>query len=424
MTDNLSSAIPTAKAKRRATMTRPFRGSGSRAAVDSLLYTIYATTTAEARWVDALGMLCNWVGARSAALGSHHFSSGKGKILFLSPEDPQLRTALVEHGSRNPWFVASADYFPGSAMTGEELLSSRNLMRTDFYRDLLKPYGLFHRLCGVAGRRDDLVYYVALHRGEDEPSFCEREKSHLKSVLSHLSLALENRWSQLHASGLANAMMGVLDRHAHTTFLADAEGRILYRNRTATQLVEQSTGFRLDGDRLTGVTSVDGGVLREAIREVAQAAAEGVTEVSRVLTLSEPGGQYPTVASVRSAGKIFLAEAGEFRELVLVSARNPHSEHGHHNCSFARRFELSPAQARVSALILTGLSLSGTARTLHVSENTVRSHLKQIFLKTNTHGQMELVHLHTRSCIEADWRTGGTSERHRSVASSVTHKSS
>jgi DNA-binding CsgD family transcriptional regulator len=35
---------------------------------------------------------------------------------------------------------------------------------------------------------------------------------------------------------------------------------------------------------------------------------------------------------------------------------------------------------------------------LNLSENTVRSHLKQIFQKTDTHGQMELVHLHARVC--------------------------
>ena len=44
------------------------------------------------------------------------------------------------------------------------------------------------------------------------------------------------------------------------------------------------------------------------------------------------------------------------------------------------------------------LALAAIAGTLNVSENTVRSHLKQIFQKTDTHGQMELVHLHARIC--------------------------
>jgi len=53
-------------------------------------------------------------------------------------------------------------------------------------------------------------------------------------------------------------------------------------------------------------------------------------------------------------------------------------------------------------LLFTGHSLAGAARLLHVSDNTVRSHLKQIFQKTDTHSQMELVHLHSRICIDID----------------------
>jgi DNA-binding CsgD family transcriptional regulator len=115
-----------------------------------------------------------------------------------------------------------------------------------------------------------------------------------------------------------------------------------------------------------------------------------------------PGAQRPTVVSIYAAGNIFQAETGGVAELVLVTARNPHVEHDINTCSFVKQFGLSPAQARVSVMIIAGHSLVDTARRLHVSENTARSHLKQIFQKTNTHGQMELVHLHTRNCADHD----------------------
>jgi len=67
-------------------------------------------------------------------------------------------------------------------------------------------------------------------------------------------------------------------------------------------------------------------------------------------------------------------------------------------CAFAQQYAFTAAQARVSTLVVAGQSLAGISRTLHLSENTVRSHLKQIYHKTDTHGQMELVHLHARVC--------------------------
>jgi DNA-binding CsgD family transcriptional regulator len=191
-----------------------------------------------------------------------------------------------------------------------------------------------------------------------------------------------------------------VDRHPHATFLADRDGRVLYRNRSAAEFCTADAGLRMDGDHLAAATPVDSKTLREAIREVARGTAQGMEEASRVVSVSVPGDPHSAVLSMHSAGKVFLAEKGDCVEVVILTARNSHSTHDPHFCSFVRQFELSPAQARVSALIFTGHSLSSTAHLLHVSENTARSHLKQIFQKTNTHGQMELVHLHSRICVD------------------------
>jgi DNA-binding CsgD family transcriptional regulator/PAS domain-containing protein len=368
--------------------------------LDSLLYRIHAATDRDAEWTDVLALLRDWLGGCSASLGRHHFSSGQGGTIYDSPQDAGLRTAYAEYASRNPWFLSSDEYIAGRVMTGEELLGNRDLVKTDFYRGLLKPHGLFHRLCGVAARRGDLVYYVSVHRSEDQQGFGEREKSNLRSVLSHLSLALENRWSHLQAIDLSRALMGIVDRHPHATFLADQDGRVLYRNRSAGEFCATDAGLRMEGERLAAATAVDSKALREAIKEVARGTAQGMEEASRVLSISVPGDAHSAVLSIHSAGKVFLAEKGDSVAVVILTARNSRSVHDPHFCSFARQFELSPAQARVSALIFTGHSLASTAHLLHVSENTARSHLKQIFQKTNTHGQMELVHLHSRICVD------------------------
>jgi DNA-binding CsgD family transcriptional regulator len=106
----------------------------------------------------------------------------------------------------------------------------------------------------------------------------------------------------------------------------------------------------------------------------------------------------PVVAVVRAVGQVFMREAGTRRSLALITIRGGHATHDPAVCPFARQYELTAAQAKVSALVFDGQSLATIARSLKVSENTVRSHLKQIYQKTNTHGQMDLVHLHARMC--------------------------
>ncbi|MCA1476158.1 helix-turn-helix transcriptional regulator [Bradyrhizobium sp. NBAIM08] len=56
-------------------------------------------------------------------------------------------------------------------------------------------------------------------------------------------------------------------------------------------------------------------------------------------------------------------------------------------------FDLSPAEARVAAMIAKGSSVDATAQALSVKPNTIRMQLKAIFAKTGTSRQAELVSL-------------------------------
>ena len=56
-----------------------------------------------------------------------------------------------------------------------------------------------------------------------------------------------------------------------------------------------------------------------------------------------------------------------------------------------KRFDLTPAQARLVSHLVAGASLKSSAERLGVTYETVRSYLKSAFLKTGTHRQAELV---------------------------------
>ena len=370
--------------------------------LEPLVYRIHASSDASGDWSDVLALLRDRLDGRLATLCRHHFSSGQGAIVCEFPENPKFRTDYSQFASRNPWFLSSEEFSSGRVMTGEELLSNKDLVKTDFYRGLLKVHGLLHCVYGVAVRRGQVVHCVSVHRGQDDAAYGEREKSGLSAVLAHLSLALENRWRIRQFGDLTKVLMSVVDRHPHPSLLVDADGRIVHCNRSAGALSAPRAGICIEGGRLAAATAIDREALREAIREVAKASAGDAVDVTRAVTLSVPGARHPAVVSVHPAGRVFQAATGEIDELVLVTARNPDFEHDLHTCSFVKQFGLSPAQARVGVMLISGHSLADVARKLHVSDNTARSHLKQIFQKTNTHGQMELVHLHARICSNAD----------------------
>lgn len=363
----------------------------------SLVRAIHAAGVSADGWPQVFEELRRYLDARVVTLARHEFASGSGAALFESPGGAGFSEDLAQFSTRNPWFLSSRNYVPGRVMTGNELISNGDLRRTDFYRGFLHPRGLLHLLCGVVDHRARGAHFVSVYRAEDQAPFDARARSELGLLLDHITLSLECNWRWQEAHDLARAMLTLTDHDAHPAILVTADSEALHCNPSAEQLLERRQGLRLDGTRLVAASIGDRRVLGEAIARVAEGGAEAAIEPA-VLTLACDPPTPPLVVVVRAAGQAFAREAGTRRGLAMVAVRGSSTVHDPAACVFARRFELTAAQAKVSALVFAGQSLAAISHSLNLSENTVRSHLKQVFQKTDTHSQMALVHLHARVC--------------------------
>ncbi len=367
-------------------------------AARSLIRGIHAAGVSAGEWPGVLEQLRQLLDARVITLGYHEFATGSDSALLESPDDADFCKGMAAFSARNPWFLSSDAYLPGRVVTGDELISPGDLRRTDFYRGFLQPRGLFHRLCGVVTQRGSGVHLLSAYRGEEQGTFGEREKAELEILLDHITLSLQSQWRWQEADDLARAMLAQSDHDANPVILVNADAEPIYRNRAAEKLLNLGDGLRLDGMRIVAASRPDQRLLRETIARMAQSDPAQCAESPSVLTLACTPPAPPLVVVVRAAGQVFMRQAGGRCGLVSVTVRSSHSRHDPGSCVFARQYELTAAQAKVNALILAGQPLAKIAHSLNVSENTVRSHLKQIFQKTETHGQMELVHLHARVC--------------------------
>lgn len=363
-----------------------------------LVRAIHAAGVGLDTWPPVLERIRLHLDARVVTLGHHEFMTGFDSALIEAPEGSRFACDMVEFASRNPWFLSSADYVPGRVMTGADLISDHELRRSDFYRGFLRPRGLLHLVCGVVEQRPQGVHLLSAYRSESQAPFDEQTKAELAILLDHLTLALQGQWRWQEASELSSVLLALLEHDAHPAILVTADAEPVYCNPAAKHLLEQRQGLCLDKARLAAANMGERRLLSETIAHVARdVAAEGAATPA-VLTLASAAPQLPVVVVVRAVGMVFRRESGTRQGLVKVSVRVGHGGHDPATCVFARQFELTVAQAKVSALVFAGHSLPSMARSLNLSENTVRSHLKQIFQKTETHGQMELVHLHARVC--------------------------
>lgn len=367
-------------------------------AAKSLVRVIHAAGASAAEWPGVLEQLRSLLVAQVVTLGYHEFATGSDSALLASPDDADFGKGMAAFSARNPWFLSSDDYVSGRVMTGDEIISHNDLRRTDFYRGFLQPRGLLHRLCGVVAQSGSGAHLLSAYRAEDQGEFGAGEKAELEVLLDHITLSLQSQWRWQEADDLARALLAQSDRDTNALILVTADAESIYRNPAARQLLDLDIGLRLDGSRLVASSRGDQRLLRETIARVAQSDPSQAGASLSVVTLACTPPDPPVVVVVRAAGQVFMREVGVRCGLVTVTVRGDHARHDPTSCGFARQYELTVAQAKVNALVLVGQPLSRIAQTLNVSENTVRSHLKQIFQKTQTHGQMELVHLHARVC--------------------------
>lgn len=81
------------------------------------------------------------------------------------------------------------------------------------------------------------------------------------------------------------------------------------------------------------------------------------------------------------------------RSATVVVGNLPHPVRHPHADLLNNIFDLTPAQSRVTRLLLTGKGLQAVAAELGLSRETVKSHLDEVFAKTGTRRQVDLLML-------------------------------
>ena len=309
-----------------------------------LVQAIHAAGIDTGRWCGVLARLRDDLDASVVTLARHAFDTGADTTLFADPQDPQFSQQSAAFAPRNPWYLSSQDYVAGRVLAGDDLLGAAALKRTDFYRSLLQPRGLLHRLCGVVAQCDRGAYLLTAYRREERGAFDAADRAEVQSLLDHIRLSLQSQWRWQEADDLAHALLALLDRDDEPVILVTAQCEPVYRNPAAVGLLERGVGLRLDGGRVIAASPGDRRVLREA---VAQAS------VARpcVVALAGAATSRPVVAVVRAAGPVFASSAGQCRDLVSITVRGGSGSHDPQACGLASVYRLTAAQARVGALV-------------------------------------------------------------------------
>jgi DNA-binding CsgD family transcriptional regulator len=176
----------------------------------------------------------------------------------------------------------------------------------------------------------------------------------------------------------------------------DTGGSVCSTNPEAERILGARDGLTVRNRRLQAGVSVDAGGLERAIAAACATASGTSGAGGTLLRLRRPSlrpAYQVLVAPVpaRASAHLFGFEPRRVGAVIVISD----SESGPRPAAEAlqRLFYLTPSQARLAAALAGGKRLAEYARDARVTEGTARQQLKDLFSRTGTRRQAELVRL-------------------------------
>lgn len=343
-------------------------------------------------WPDALGQVVEALHFRNAALALMDMQTGT--------------TALnITYGIDEPWLGRMPSYtqdvldqwggleklhaYPLDEPVVLTQVNPRELWAHNrYYIEWARPQRIID-VMGIGLARDRrMIGTIGLGRHESAGAIGSAEVDIARLLAPHLQRAVAiSRLLDLRQL-TASSMEAVLKRLSTPVFIVSSGAQLIWRNAAADDLLGSVDALAIRAERLVLHNQVANHALKQALMALdgGDRLAKGMgcdipmrDRNGRLLSLHVlplPSGRGP----------------GGGAAAILVG---PHGPQDDPSTVMGALFGLTPTERRVLSRLAAGDAVTEIARRFGVGEATIRTHLMQLFDKTDTHRQAELVALFT-----------------------------
>jgi DNA-binding CsgD family transcriptional regulator/PAS domain-containing protein len=363
---------------------------------DALLDLLYGAVANPQKWPDALTRISDHLGAIGGMIT--HLPERGRPLSIIGRLSEELLEVNQRHYAWNPWSLSMKDVPFDKAVISNSLIDAGALARTGFYADILAPQGIVdalaisHASMAVGGGFGGFGFMLSSRGAEQVDENLRR----LQRLTPHLGRALDATLKLGHLADGTRQLTRVLQLMPNPALLLDGKGRITLANPAAEALLRTGDGLtyhRNGGLGLAAALPSETASLSGALAQALAVASGTGTELGEPLRLSRPSGAAPLlVLPVPLPPPAFALWEMLEQARLLVLIVDP-SAQSRPTTAIQTTFGLTAAEARVAALIGSGLSGPATAAMLGVSPSTVKTHLKRCFEKIGVHSQVGLVRI-------------------------------
>lgn len=363
--------------------------------ISKLIHDIHQAPLNPEKWQTVLENLRGLLGASSGNLIVTGPISQKPLVLASTEIDPAaIDDYHAYYHKYDIWLKESRSHKSGSILRGHDIVPDNIFLRSPWYNDFLRRLDIGKLLTGrLYGDDGDSL---SLYRPWRDDAFDDGAERGLREVLPHLSNAIAVYRHLVDLEHRLAATETAFDRLPIGVVLLDRRGHVLHANRLAWEVLRAGDGLKVQLTRLTAASPEEQRKL-DRLALATTATAQG--------DMAMPGGSLTiSRTSFKPSYSVFIAPIsgpssepsgilGDLQPSAIAIINNPEWMAQIPSEVLEERYGLTSAEARLAAELATGSSLKEASEEFGVSTGTVRTQLKQIFTKTNTHRQTDLVRL-------------------------------
>jgi DNA-binding CsgD family transcriptional regulator len=358
-----------------------------------LVAAIYDTALIQSAWSEILAKVSGFIGGSSATFYSQNASSRQAAQYVQWGSDPHYERLFFEkYYKLNPLAPATSFVDAGIVFSQSDLIPYEEFEKTRFYKEWVAPQGFVDVIGANLEKSATSAAMFAIRRNATHGRVDAECRRKLELVVPHLRRAvlignvINNH--KMTAAALNDTFMALAD----AVFLVDPRARIVFTNAAADGLLRDGKIVRGLRANLAAVDAKANRLLQEAI---ASSGDHGTDVVAKGVAVSvfSPGMErwlahvLPLTASTRDEASIpDAATAAVF--IRRASVETPTALE-----TVAKLYKLTAMEVRVLQAVVEIGGAPVTADALGISETTVKTHLRNLFQKTDCRRQADLVKL-------------------------------
>jgi DNA-binding CsgD family transcriptional regulator/PAS domain-containing protein len=362
--------------------------------LSALIGDIYDAALDSSSWPAVLKKVCDYLGGYCAYMFVQDNFIKASNIVYSWTENPAFHDSyLTKYARINPAFPTMLLFKVGEVIASNDVVPDPQLQKTRFYKEWLAPQGYVDCVGMVLEKSPASCAVFVVFRDQRGGRIDETARERMALLVPHIRRAVLIGKTLDQKSVSAADLADTLDAVAAAIYLVNADGRMVHANRSGAALLAQDDLLCAVGGRLLPHNPTVARILSEALAAanldgdlnlgakgtaVPLTARHGEHYVAHVLPLNS--------GTRRRTGDAHAASAALFVHKATLNVSSQPEV-------IAKAYGLTPSELTVLFTMTDAPGVRDIAKILGLSQATIKTHLHNLYGKTGTKRQSELMKL-------------------------------